>query len=221
MGFFYAKMKQEFFSHDLHGRNDGKLQTVLMRHGLKGIGAFWCIVEMLYENEGYLMRTECERIAFELRTEIDFILSIINDFDLFEIDDDSFYSNSVLKRLNIINEKRDKARKSAEIRWTNANALRTQSDGNAVKERKEKKSKENIDVINPLKKFSKPTIQEVQTYMTELKMPDLADRFISYYDSNGWKVGKNPMKDWKAAIRTWRSTNNEKQIQTQSMYKKL
>lgn len=80
------------------------------------------------------------------------------------------------------------------------------------------------DIIKEIikrKVFSKPTIQEVQTYMTELKMPDLADRFISYYDSNGWKVGKNPMKDWKAAIRTWRSTNNEKQIQTQPMYKKL
>ena len=193
-----------------------------MKHGLKGIGAFWCIVEMLYENEGYLMRSECERIAFELRTDIDFILSIIQDFNLFEIDEDSFYSNSVLKRLNIINEKRDKARKSAEIRWTNANAMRTQCDGNAVKERKEKKSKENNDIVTPLKKFNKPTFDEVRSYMAELKMMDIADRFISYYDSNGWKVGKNPMKDWKAAIRTWKASNNEKQTTTtESMYKKL
>jgi hypothetical protein len=168
------------------------------------------------------MRSECERIAFELRTDIDFILSIIQDFNLFEIDEDSFYSNSVLKRLNIINEKRDKARKSAEIRWTNANAMRTQCDGNAVKERKEKKSKENNDIVTPLKKFNKPTFDEVRSYMAELKMMDIADRFISYYDSNGWKVGKNPMKDWKAAIRTWKASNNEKQTTTtESMYKKL
>lgn len=30
-----------------------------------------------------------------------------------------------------------------------------------------------------------------------------AERFCSFYQSNGWKVGKNPMKDWKAAVRTW------------------
>lgn len=215
-------MKQEFFSHDLHGRNDGKLQTVLMKHGLKGIGAFWCIVEMLYENEGYLMRTECERIAFELRTDCEFILSIIDDFNLFESDDEIFYSNSVLTRLNLINEKRDKARKSAEVRWTNANAMRTQCDGNAVKKRKEKESKGNNDTVNTPKKFNKPSFDEVRSYMAELKMMDIADRFISYYDSNGWKVGKNPMKDWKAAVRTWKASNNEKQTTTtESIYKRL
>lgn len=215
-------MKQEFFSHDLHGRNDGKLQTVLMKHGLKGIGAFWCIVEMLYENEGYLMRTECERIAFELRTDCEFILSIIDDFNLFESDDEIFYSNSVLTRLNLINEKRDKARKSAEVRWTNANAMRTQCDGNAVKKRKEKESKGNNDSVNTPKKFNKPSFDEVRSYMSELKMMDIADRFISYYDSNGWRVGKNPMKDWKAAVRTWKASNNKKQTTTtESIYKRL
>ncbi|MBQ6670217.1 MAG: hypothetical protein IJM80_01140, partial [Firmicutes bacterium] len=34
------------------------------------------------------------------------------------------------------------------------------------------------------------------------------ERFIDYYDANGWKVGRNPMKDWKAAVRTW--VRNEK-----------
>jgi hypothetical protein len=75
---------------------------------------------------------------------------------------------------------------------------------------------------NKRKVFVKPTFDEVRSYMAELKMMDIADRFISYYDSNGWKVGKNPMKDWKAAIRTWKASNNEKQTTTtESMYKKL
>ena len=34
--------------------------------------------------------------------------------------------------------------------------------------------------------------------------------FINHYESNGWKVGKNPMKDWKAAVRTWESNNLNK-----------
>lgn len=212
-------MKQEFFSHDLHGRNDGKLQRVLMKHGLKGIGAFWCIVEMLYENEGVLMRTECERIAFELRVDSDFILSMIDDFDLFQNDGDVFYSKSVLNRLETINAKRDKAKKSAEIRWGYANALRTQSDGNAVKESKEKESKD-IEK-DKTTRFVKPNRDDVRAYMIELNMADLSQRFVDYYESNGWRVGRNAMKDWKAAVRTWKQQNNEKTKTTESFYKPL
>jgi hypothetical protein len=212
-------MKQEFFSHDLHGRNDGKLQRVLMKHGLKGIGAFWCIVEMLYENEGVLMRTECERIAFELRVDCDFISSMIDDFELFQNDGDVFYSKSVLTRLETINAKRDKAKKSAEIRWGYANALRTQSDGNAVKESKEKKI---IDIEkDKTTRFVKPNRDDVRKYMIELDMSDLSQRFVDYYESNGWRVGKNPMKDWKACVRTWKQQNNEKPKTTESFYKPL
>lgn len=61
-------------------------------------------------------------------------------------------------------------------------------------------------------RFVKPTLEEVKAYCKErLNMVD-AEKFVNYYESNGWKVGKNPMKDWKAAIRTWeKSTNTQQQ----------
>ena len=37
-----------------------------------------------------------------------------------------------------------------------------------------------------------------------------AERFVDYYTSNGWMVGKNKMKDWKAAVRTWERNNGRK-----------
>lgn len=52
-------------------------------------------------------------------------------------------------------------------------------------------------------RFSPPTIDEVRAYCAEKGYTVDADRFVDYYTSNGWKVGKNPMKDWKAAVRTW------------------
>lgn len=52
-------------------------------------------------------------------------------------------------------------------------------------------------------RFSTPTIDEVRAYCAEKGYTVDADRFVDYYTSNGWKVGKNPMKDWKAAVRTW------------------
>lgn len=53
------------------------------------------------------------------------------------------------------------------------------------------------------KKFKKPTLEEVEAYCKERNNNVNAELFIDYYESNGWKVGKNSMKDWKAAIRTW------------------
>lgn len=53
------------------------------------------------------------------------------------------------------------------------------------------------------KRFEKPTLEQVQAYCRERKNNVNAERFVDYYESNGWKVGKNAMKDWKAAVRTW------------------
>lgn len=53
------------------------------------------------------------------------------------------------------------------------------------------------------KKFNKPTLEEVKEYCKERNNNVNAEQFIDFYESNGWKVGKNSMKDWKAAIRTW------------------
>ena len=63
----------------------------------------------------------------------------------------------------------------------------------------------NIDIIirDKPKRFIPPTLEEVKEYCIERKNNVDAQRFIDYYSSNGWKVGRNSMKDWKAAIRTW------------------
>lgn len=53
------------------------------------------------------------------------------------------------------------------------------------------------------KRFTPPTLEEVRTYCQERNNNVNAERFIDYYTSNGWMVGKNKMKDWKAAVRTW------------------
>jgi len=81
------------------------------------------------------------------------------------------------------------------------------------------KESNNINVITkekvaeePKKKkdFVKPTLEEVQAYIKEQRFIVNAETFIDYYESNGWKVGKNPMKDWKAAVRTWEQKEKEK-----------
>lgn len=52
-------------------------------------------------------------------------------------------------------------------------------------------------------RFVPPTVDEVRTYCEEKGYTLDADRFVDYYTSNGWMVGKNRMRDWRAAVRTW------------------
>ena len=68
--------------------------------------------------------------------------------------------------------------------------------------------KDSIEIENEGKpskrtRFTPPTREEVHAYCLERNNKVDAERFIDYYTSNGWMVGKNKMKDWKAAVRTW------------------
>ena len=129
-----------YFSHDYNARNDEKIKRLIRKHGMQGYGVFWSIVEDLYNNANAL-RTDYEGIAYDLRSDSDLVASVVNDFDLFIFDGDFFGSNSVQERLDQRNDKSAKARKSASYRWDNANAMQTQYDSNAKKERKGKEIK--------------------------------------------------------------------------------
>lgn len=52
-------------------------------------------------------------------------------------------------------------------------------------------------------KFKKPTLEELKAYIAENSYTFSAEAFMDYYESNGWKVGRNPMKSWQATCRTW------------------
>lgn len=80
------------------------------------------------------------------------------------------------------------------------------------KYKKEEIYKEEIEHKN--KKFIKPTLEEIKAYCLERKNNIDAQFFYDYYESNGWKVGKNSMKDWKATVRNWE--RNSKQQNTQN-----
>ena len=78
------------------------------------------------------------------------------------------------------------------------------------------------NVITPTKKFIIPSIDEIKFYCLERNNQINPEQFYDHYQSNGWKVGKNSMKDWKASIRTWEknnySSNQSKTPKTQKEY---
>jgi len=73
------------------------------------------------------------------------------------------------------------------------------------------KDKDIVKAKIKVKRFAKPTIEEVADYCNERQNDVDAEKFYDYYSSNGWKVGKNAMKDWKASVRTWEKNTTQQQ----------
>lgn len=80
------------------------------------------------------------------------------------------------------------------------------------KQQTEQQQHQNIEYKNILKKekinkkekkFIKPTLEELKKYIQDQQLNVNAEGFIDYYEGNGWKVGRNSMKDWKATVRNW------------------
>jgi cell fate (sporulation/competence/biofilm development) regulator YlbF (YheA/YmcA/DUF963 family) len=181
MGLFYFMSKDTFyFSHDYNSRNDEKIKFLIRKHGLLGYGLFWSIIEDLYNNANAL-RTDYEGIAYDYRIDVSIVTSVINDFDLFVFDAEHFGSLSVQKRIDERDSKSVKARESAHKRWTNANAMQSQCEGNAIKERKGKEINE--------KKVNKVNI--------------IDEQFEEFWDLYDYKKSRDK------AEKAWKTLNKE------------
>ena len=66
--------------------------------------------------------------------------------------------------------------------------------------------------------FKRPTVQEINLFCLDQNLKLDAETFINYYDSNGWKVGKNNMKDWKATARRWAKPKDEIEMVNDPLY---
>ena len=109
----------------------------------------------------------------------------------------------------------DSSRKKAEAgriggsSKTEANASNAEAKSKRDRDRdrdREGISKENTRESTP--RFQAPTVDQVREYCLERKNNVDPQRFVAHYEAVGWKIGKAPMKDWKAAVRTWE--RNEK-----------
>lgn len=115
--FFLSANMKEYFSHDYNTRSDPKVLKMLRKWGMSGYGVFWAIVELLYQNDNNYP-CDYEAIAYDLHENENIVKSIIEDYELFEVSDGVFCSNSIGKRLD---KRKDISRKRAESikkRWS-------------------------------------------------------------------------------------------------------
>jgi hypothetical protein len=100
------------------------------------------------------------------------------------------------------------------------NSVRTaleQMKNNNKKDNKDNKEKNIKDIVDKphTQKFIPPSLDEIKSYCKERNNKVDAERFFDFYSSKGWMVGKNKMKDWKAAVRTWEKDKQITATQTQ------
>jgi hypothetical protein len=142
-----------YFPHDSNARNDVKILKLRRVHGAEGYGYFWMLVEVLREQQDFkLPLNSIKELAFDFRCADEILFSIIKNFELFQIENNEFfYSQSLIDRLQPYLEKSSRARAAALKRWNakaDAKALQMQSKSNTkgdtskVKKSKVNKSKE-------------------------------------------------------------------------------
>ena len=113
-----------YFSHDINASRDPKLVRLRMKHKWEGYGLYWALIEKLSETSGYKLPLDLEVLSFDLRADAGILKSIINDFGLFvctpkdEYGCVYFYSESLLKRMEIKDAVSEKRREAGRKRWS-------------------------------------------------------------------------------------------------------
>ena len=215
-----------YFSHDSNAKDDPKCVMLIEQLGLEGYGIFWVLVETLRDQPEYKYPLALiPALARRYNTTAEKIKTVVMNYALFDVENDEFfYSNSLNRRMEKREALSEKQRQNVLKRWNNTTVLPEQCSGNteSYHERKGKESKGKENIVGdkpPTKQFIKPTIEEVKSYCLERKNNVSPQKWYDHYTSNGWKVGRNSMKDWKAAVRTWE--RSEKQNDNYGGYKAL
>lgn len=108
---------KEFFSHDYHARS--KLAGIQMKHGLEGIGFYWCFIEILHENGGSVEEKRLAGIAYEIHADYDMVKDIVHNYDLFIVKGGKITNDRVKRNLRKRQEVSEARQKAAQTRWSN------------------------------------------------------------------------------------------------------
>ena len=178
-----------------------------------------CIKRLTFEEKGQLFEAILDYGEFGVVPELSGAVGVAWDFLQPKLDRDSErYDQQILQKQYAVFAREIKKRGGTPVPFADWQEL-TENERNRLLSADNERypnpipqttnpilqtSKNNIKAGRPPRtRFSPPTVEEVQAYCQEKGYAVDPQRFVDYYTSNGWKVGKNPMKDWRAAVRNW------------------
>ena len=207
-------MKKTYFNHDSIARNDYRIIKMRSKLGMESYGIFWAVLEMLFTEENKLCIEDYDSLAFGLQCDAKILKQVIEDFDLFVVENGCFYSRRLNNHIEDINNKSTKAKESIKKRWNNTNVIRTYNDSNTsrvnksiVNKSKEDKSK---SIENRIVDFKK-SIQSIDGISDDDK-----ENFFLYWtekNKSGSKYRAEMERTFSIPLRLkrWSSNNFNKQ----------
>ena len=224
--FYWLKLKRDFFKrHDIR-----IIESV--PNGKDYVLFYLKLLLESIDHEGNLRFSDtlpysADMLATITDTNIDIVraaMKVLTEFGMVEIlEDKTIYMTEVQKLIGsaVDNDNANRQRRFRE-RLKEATVTPALPDRYAsVTKNNESKSKSKsieIDIERDIegesereksKRFTAPTVTEVQEYIIEKGYSMNAEAFVDFYTSKGWKVGSQPMKDWKAAVRNWNRRDRE------------
>ena len=213
-----------YFPHDSNAKDDPKCVLMIEQLGMEGYGIYWMLVEALRDQPDYTYPVaNIPALARRYNTSAEKVRTVVYNYELFTVKEDKiFFSESLNRRMLVFNENRAKRSAAGRLgmarRWGDNNVITPllQSNSTVITSKvKESTVKESLEkVATKRTAFVAPSLQEVKDYISEKGYTVDAQRFIDFYEAKGWMIGKNKMKDWRAAVRTWMRRPDEPQKQT-------
>ena len=154
-------MKKTYFNHDSTARNDYRIIKLRATLGYEGYGVFWAVLELLFAEENKICINQYDILAYGLQWDSKILKQVIEDFDLFVIEDGCFYSKRLNDHITQINNKSKKAKESINKRWNNAKAMQSHSNGNASKVEYSKADKSKVKKSNYYNDISFPDYYDI------------------------------------------------------------
>jgi len=203
-------MKKTYFNHDSVARLDIRVIKLRSKLGYEGYGVFWAVLELLFTEENKLCIDDYDSLAFGLQCDPKILKQVIEDFDLFVVEDGCFYSRRLNNHIEEINNKSKKAKENINKRWNNTNVIRPNNQRNtsiSISKSKEDKIK---SIENRILDFKK-SIQSIEGISDEDK-----ENFFLYWtekNKSGSKYRAEMEKTFSIPLRLkrWSSNNFNKQ----------
>lgn len=149
--------------------------------------------------------------------EREWLRKVIIQYGLHGIEPETFYSEALEIAWTICKDLIDQQHHRREVNAANRAGKKaepaTNEENLAAEPQPEEKPAQEIQPEKPKRKnFVKPTVEEIAAFCKEKNYNINAQQFFNYYESNGWKIGRNAMKSWQAAVQNWNmrdKTNNK------------
>lgn len=206
--YYWLKLKRDFFKrHDIRIIED-------MENGKDYVLFYLKLLVESIDHQGQLRFSETipyneKMLSTITNTNVDIVRSAIKIFTELKmmclLDDGTLY----LEQVNSMTGSETKYAIDKRIyRRSKYLQIEDKPETNVDNVRQEKeKEKEKDSSAKPRKIFQKPCVEDVALYCLESNYNVDAGKFVAYYESNGWRVGRSAMKDWKASVRYWHSQN--------------